>query len=142
MARTLATYISLPGTTAEAMQHWQEVFGGELNIMTYDDVTLEAMPFDPPAGAVAHAWLQFPGGLIAGSDVIDGKSYPIRDTAYSMLLSTDTAQESRDYIGKLIEGGGSEAMPFEKAPWGGWYGQVFDRFGVMWSLNVEAAPQD
>lgn len=137
MARTLATYISLPGTAAEAMQHWQEVFGGELSIMTYDDVTLGAMPFDPPEGAVAHAWLEFPGGLIAASDVVDDKTYPVRDTAYSMLLSTDTAQESRGYIAKLIEGGGSEGMPLEKAPWGGWYGQVFDRFGVMWSFSSD-----
>jgi len=28
-------------------------------------------------------------------------------------------------------------MPFEKAPWGDWYGQVFDRFGVMWAFSSE-----
>ena len=30
MSRSLATYIALPGTTAEAMEHWHEVFGGQL----------------------------------------------------------------------------------------------------------------
>jgi PhnB protein len=32
-------------------------------------------------------------------------------------------------------------MPFEKAPWGDWYGQVFDRFGVMWAVSVEESQQ-
>jgi PhnB protein len=27
-------------------------------------------------------------------------------------------------------------MPFEQAPWGDWYGQVFDRFGVMWAIST------
>ena len=29
-------------------------------------------------------------------------------------------------------------MPFEKAPWGDYYGQVFDRYGVMWSFSASA----
>ncbi|GAA4119499.1 VOC family protein [Enteractinococcus coprophilus] len=137
MARALATYISLPGTTAEAMHHWHEIFGGELNIMTYDDVPMEGMPFEPHPGAVAHATLDFPGGSIAGSDVVDDKTYPIRDTAYSFLLTTQNADEARGYMAQLIDGGGSEAMPFEQAPWGGWYGQVFDQFGVMWAFSCD-----
>lgn len=28
-------------------------------------------------------------------------------------------------------------MPFEKAPWGGHYGQVKDKFGVLWAFSVE-----
>ena len=24
-----------------------------------------------------------------------------------------------------------------QAPWGGWYGQVFDRFGVMWAFSCD-----
>lgn|SRR5690625_3965278 len=137
MPRSLATYISLPGTTAEAMTHWHEVFGGELNIMHYDDVDIGEMPFEVPAEAVAHATLDFPGGSIAGSDVVDEKTYPIRDTAYSLLLTTQTPDEAREYISKLLAGGGSEGLPFEPAPWGGWYGQVFDRYGVMWSFSCE-----
>lgn len=137
MARALATYISLPGTTAEAMEHWHEVFGGDLEILRYGDVQLEDMPFEPDANAVAHATLDFPGGSIAGGDVMDDKTYPVRDTAYSLLLTTETPDEARGYIAKLIEGGGSEGMPFEKAPWGGWYGQVFDQFGVMWSFSCD-----
>ena len=59
--------------------------------------------------------------------------------AYALLYSVDTPEEARDLIEKLIDGGGTEGMPFDRAPWGGWYGQVFDRFGVMWSFSAEDA---
>lgn len=37
---------------------------------------------------------------------------------------------------KPVEAGGTVQMPFEPAPWGGHYGQVFDKFGIMWSFDV------
>ena len=139
MAHNLATYIALPGTTAEAMEHWHEVFGGELRIMRYGDVpAMDGMPFTPDPQAVAHATLDLPGGSIAGGDAMeDGNDYNVRGSAYSLLYTTDTPDEARELIAKLIDGGGESGMPFEQAPWGGWYGQAFDRFGVMWSFSCE-----
>ena len=29
-------------------------------------------------------------------------------------------------------------MPFEMAPWGELYGQVKDKFGIRWDVNVPA----
>ncbi|HLR55825.1 MAG TPA: VOC family protein [Actinomycetales bacterium] len=138
MAGSLATYIALPGTTAEAMEHWHEVFGGDLIIQRYEDVSLEGMPFQPDPKAVAHATLTLPVGVIAGADAMDDEhDYPLRDTAYSLLYTVDNPAEARDYIQKLIDGGGTVGMAFEKAPWGDWYGQIFDRFGVMWAFSCE-----
>ena len=140
MTQNLAPYIALPGTTAEAMEHWHEVFGGELEILRYGDMELEGMPFTPPPHAVAHATLTLPAGVIAGGDAMDfDNDYPVRGTAYSLLFTTDTPDQAREFIGKLIDGGGEAGMPFEKAPWGDWYGTVFDRFGVMWSFSCSAA---
>lgn len=139
MPSSLATYISLPGTTAEAMEHWHEVFGGDLEIIRYGDMELEGMPFTPDPDAVAHSTLTLPAGVIAGGDSMDDDNdYPVRGTAYSLLYTTDTADEARVLIEKLLAGGGTAGMPFEKAPWGDWYGQVFDRYGVMWSFSSSA----
>jgi len=137
MAHSIATYIALPGTTAEAMEHWHDVFGGELQLMRYADAPpMEGMPFEPDPQAVAHATLELPGGVIAGGDAMeDGNDYAVRGTAYSLLYTTDTPDEARELIQRLLDGGGSVGMPFERAPWGDWYGQVFDRFGVMWAFS-------
>lgn len=138
MSRSLATYIALPGNTAEAMEHWHEIFGGDLEILRYGDTSIEDMPFEPDPQAVAHATLTMPVGIIAGGDAMDDeRDYPLQDTAYSLLYTTSTPDEARGYIEKLVDGGGSVGMPFEEAPWGGWYGQVFDRFGVMWSFSCD-----
>ena len=140
MAPSLATYIALPGTMAEAMTHWHDVFGGDLEILRYGDMELEGMPFTPDPQAVAHSTLTLPGGVIAGGDAMDEENdYPVTGTAYSLLYTTDSAGQAQELIQKLVDGGGSVGMPFEKAPWGGWYGQVFDRFGVMWSFSCEEA---
>lgn len=138
MAQSIATYIALPGTTAEAMHHWHEVFGGELTILKYGDMALEGMPFEPDPNAVAHATLVTAAGTIAGGDAMDdGTDYPVRGSAYSLLYTTDTPEQARGLIEKLVAGGGEIGMPFEKPPWGGWYGQVFDRYGVMWSFSCD-----
>lgn len=139
MAQWLAAYIALPGTTGEAMEHWHEVFGGELNILRYGDMPpMEGMPFEPDPKYVAHATLTTPAGIIAGGDAMDdGNDYAVRGTAYSMLYTTDTPDEAKSFIEKFTSGGGSIGMPFEQAPWGGWYGQVYDRYGVMWSFSCD-----
>lgn len=139
MPASLATYIALPGTTAEAMEFWHEVFGGDLTIVRYGDMPLEGMPFEPDPNAVAHATLSLPAGEIAGSDAMDDRDYPVRDTAYSMLYTTETPDEARTLFQRLLDGGGTVGMPLERAPWGDLYGQVFDRFGVMWAFSCESA---
>lgn len=141
MAR-LATYISFPGNAREAFAHYQEVFGGELNIMGYEGMDTSGFPVQPAPDAVAHASLLVLGGEITGADVGDGKDYPLRDTAYSLLYTLDDPEQARGIIEKLTSGGGSQHMPFAMAPWGDWYGQAFDRFGVMWAFSVPASRPD
>lgn len=119
MTTSLATYIALPGTTAEAMEHWHEIFGGELEILRYGDMDLQGMPFTPDPQGVAHSTLMLPsGGIIAGGDAMDSENdYPVRGTAYSLLFTTETPEEARGFIRRLLDGGGTEGMPFERAPW-------------------------
>lgn len=140
MSASLAVYISFPGNAREAFTHYHEVLGGDLQVIGYGDIPMPDMPFDPGPDDVAHAFLQAPGGFIAGADAIPEEwDKPLRDTAYSLLYSLDTPEEARRVIDAFLAGGGERNMPFELAPWGDWYGQVFDRFGVMWALSVPAA---
>lgn len=138
MTASLATYLTFPGNTAEVFEHWHDVFGGELMFLRYGDLRLEGMPFEPDPDAIAHCTLSIPGGELAGGDSMDDETYPVRDTAYSLLYTTDSPDEARALIDRLVSGGGEIGMPFEQAPWGGWYGQVFDRYGVMWAFSCDA----
>lgn len=136
---TLATYIAFHGNAKEAFEFYRDTFGGELQILTYGDMpSMEGMPFEPDPAAVAHAVLTLDGGVIAGGDAMPGEQYAVKDTVYSLLYTLDSAEHARELIRKIVDAGGEVNMPFELAPWGGHYGQVFDPFGVMWAFDVEA----
>lgn len=128
--------ISFPGNATEALRFYQEVFGGELDIMTYGDMPDMELPFEPPPGAVAHATLTSGTVYIAGGDAMGPDSPVLTSDVYSFLLQFDTVAEARDYIVRLTAGGGEVTLAFEKAPWGDYYGQVTDQFGVVWMFNA------
>lgn len=132
-------YISFPGNARAAFEFYRDVFGGTLDLMTYDDVPMEGMPFTPPPGAVAHAQLH--GGLVtlAGGDDLGQEPQPLEGSAYSMMLMPQTLEQGRELIETILSAGGTLEMPFEPAPWGDHYGQVRDRFGVRWQVDVGPA---
>ncbi|SDB81408.1 PhnB protein [Raineyella antarctica] len=137
MPTTAWTYISFPGNAREAMTLYQDVFGGELRIMSYGDMPMEGMPFEPDPTSVAHASLESGNIRIAGGDNPGQEQDSLRSDVYSMLVGTDTAEEGQRLIDALTSRGGEVTMPFVRAPWGDTYGQVRDRFGVIWAF---AAP--
>lgn len=137
MTIRLSTYIAFPGTTKEAFTHYHEVLGGELDLITYGDMpAMEGMPFEPDPESVAHVELRAPGGSIAGGDAMPGEEYNIRGSAYSLLYTLDTVEDAQEVIDRFLQAGGEMGMPFALAPWGDHYGQVFDKYGVMWAINV------
>lgn len=129
------SYISFPGNAAEAMSYYAEIFGGTAQIMKYGDNPMEGMPFTPPADAVAHAQLEGPVPL-AGGDSMAENPDPLDIHNYSFLLFFDSVDEAQGTIEKFTSTGGKVEMPFERAPWGDHYGQIVDKFGVLWALNV------
>lgn len=137
MAMTCVPYISFPANAAEAFPYYQELFGGKLEVMTYDQFpSTEDFPFDPPHGSVAHATLEAPGISMTGGDAMGESLSQPRSDVYSFLLGFDTEDEARAFLDKVTSSGGEMAMPFGVAPWGDRYGQVHDRFGIRWDVVV------
>lgn len=139
MSAQFSPNISFPGNAAEAFRFYHEIFGGELDVMTYDQMPDADFPFEPPAGAVAHASLNSGTVSIVGGDAMDEDAPGLDSDVYSFLLQFDTAAEAEEYIAKFTGAGAEISMPFEKAPWGDFYGQVKDRFGVLWMFNATDA---
>lgn len=140
MTVSSSPYISFPGNAAEAFPFYADLFGGELDLTTYDSMpSLEGFPFTPPPGAVAHGTMTAPGFTLAGGDGMGENLPQLASDVYSFLLTFSGEDEARGFIQKVIDGGGETAMPFEQAPWGDMYGQVKDRFGIRWDVNVPGA---
>ncbi len=137
MAARFSPYISFPGNAADAFPYYRDLFGGRLEVMTYAQFpSMEGFPFTPPPEAVAHATMESPSITLTGGDGMGDGLPPLRSDVYSFLLSFDTTEEATGFIDKVNSTGGEVAMPFEMAPWGDHYGQVRDRFGIRWDVNV------
>lgn len=133
MNSVLNPYLNFNGNTRQAMEFYQSVFGGELNIMTLEQ---GAGVSDPATkNNIMHADLRVANGmtLMAADDVGDEKSKTGNNC--SLSLSGDENEELTTYFNRLKENG-NVIQPLELAPWGDSFGMVTDQFGVLWLINI------
>jgi len=133
MPSRLNPYLSFRDNAREAMEFYQSVFGGSLDMTTFKEYEVSQDPSD--ADKIMHAMLQAPNGMVLmGADTPSGLEYTPGNTI-SVSLSGDDEAELRGYYDRLKEGG-TERMPLERAPWGDSFGMLTDRFGIDWLVNI------
>ncbi len=131
MASRLNPYISFKDNARAAMEFYQSVFGGELIVSTFGEFGQSG----PSADNVMHAQLETPSGYtIMAADTPEGMPYD-PGSAITVSLSGDDGDELRRYWNGLSEGG-TVSMPLEKQVWGDEFGQLTDRFGIGWLVNI------
>ncbi len=136
MASRLNPYIAFDGQAREAMEFYQQVFGGDLAINTFGEF---GATDSPDADKIMHSQLETPSGYtVMGSDVPQGMEYT-RGTNVSVSLSGDDSEELHAYWDKLADGG-TVSVPLEKQMWGDEFGMCVDKFGIAWMVNI-GAPQ-
>lgn len=133
---SIAPYIFFSGNCAEAMTRYQEVLGGELQIMTHADVP----PGNEMEGAkptdVMHAALTVGGALLMASDDPSGDGGP--KVGISVTYTAPDTETARRVFDGLAEGG-SVDMPLEETFWSPAFGGCTDRFGVQWLIDTSLA---
>lgn len=133
MPSRLNPYLSFRDNAREAMEFYQSVFGGSLDMTTFKEYEVSQDPSD--ADKIMHAMLQAPNGMVLmGADTPSGLEYTPGNTI-SVSLSGDDETELRGYYDRLKEGG-TERMPLERAPWGDSFGMLTDKFGIDWLVNI------
>ena len=134
MAVRLTPYLHFSGNAREAMELYRSVLGGHLEVMTYGDVGGGG---EYPDDGVMHASLRTEHGLeLMASDGHDPDAAgPDR---VSLSLSGDDAPTLTRWFEALTEGGKVD-VPLEQQVWGDTFGQVTDRFGLRWLVNVATA---
>ncbi|WP_345764803.1 VOC family protein [Diaminobutyricibacter sp. McL0608] len=133
MPTLLNPYISFRDTAKPAMEFYQTVFGGELNLSTFGDFQASDDPAEKDK--IMHGQLTSPTGLVLmGADTPNRMDYNPGDN-FSISLSGDDEAELRGYWDKLAVDG-TITQPLEKAPWGDSFGMLNDKFGVTWLVNI------
>lgn len=136
----LNPYISFRGNAREALEFYRSVFGGELTVSTFREFGMPGVP-DEELDNVMHGQLVGERGhwLMAA----DTPSTMPQDSGSTITisLSGDDEDELRGYWDGLADGA-SLTMPLEKAPWGDTFGQLTDKFGVAWMVNIAGQAQE
>lgn len=126
------------GQCRSAFTRYQEIFGGELQVLTNAELPEGAEPMPGAApDHVMHASLSLRDGLLMGSDDPTGDGGP--RLGISVTFSAADEDEGRRVFDALCEGG-EKQMPFEPTFWSKGFGACVDRFGVPWMVDVAESP--
>ena len=134
MSTLLNPYLSFRDNAREALEFYESVFGGDLQLMTFQN-----MPGADPAehAKIMHGQLTTPAGVLMGADTPTGMEHT--PGGYPVSLS-GTDEDVLTGWWKALSGSGTVTMPLEKAPWGDSFGMCTDRFGIAWMFNI-GSPQ-
>ena len=133
MSVQLNAYLNFDTTTREAMEFYQSVLGGTLEVMTFGDYGAEG----EAATLVMHAQLRTEDGFVLmASDRTPEMGAVVPGEQTHLCLNGDDADRLHRWWEGLGEGG-QVHMALEKQMWGDEYGDLTDRFGQRWMFNID-----
>ncbi len=135
----LTPYLSFKSETRTALDFYQSVLGGTLDVNTFGETPMEGMPTpDEDKDLVMHGQLDTPGGLtIMAADSPSFMEYVAPTSGVTVALTG--GPDDHEYIKGAYEklsDGATPGQPLELAPWGDYYGALTDKFGVSWMFDI------
>jgi PhnB protein len=132
----LTPYLTLDGTTSQALAFYADVLGGKLEFsQTFGESPMKDSIPSEFHDRLMHATLSLPDGKLMASDA--GPWAPFAGPMQSCALSlqyADAASGKRVFDALAV--GGKVTMPFEKTFWADGFGTLTDKFGVIWMVNA------
>ena len=136
MESKLNPYLNFNGNAGEAMKFYHSILGGDLAVQTFEEAKMARSPEEKDL--VVHARLTSGAMTIMASDAPAGMKAQFGNNVHLSLMGGD-GEKLTAVFNSLAEGGKVD-MPLAKQFWGDTYGQVTDRFGVHWMVNIAAKP--
>lgn len=133
----LTPYLSFDGNCKEAMEFYKSCLGGELEISLVGDSPMaEKMP--DKKDQVMHSTLKSGGIVLMASDLMMGGELK-RGNNVTLTFSGGTPEEIKGFLDKLAVGG-KIGQQWQETFFG-WYGDLTDKFGVLWAFQADK-PQE
>jgi PhnB protein len=131
-------YLFFGSTCRAAFTRYQEIFGGELQIVTTADMPEGERMEGAPADAVMHAALMVGDALLMGSDDPTSDGGPVKGMVVS-YSATDVDDAKRVF--EALAEGGEVNLPVSETSWSPAFGMCIDRFGTPWMVGANAPDQ-
>jgi PhnB protein len=130
-------YLAFAGNCRDAFTRYQEIFGGELMLMSMSDAPADAGP--APEGSnpnlIMHASLATGDDLLLGADDPSGN---FNGAVHGMCVNY--ALRDADEVKRVFEAlaeGGQVQMPVSETFFASAFGMCIDRFGTPWMIMAD-----
>ncbi|UWF77798.1 MULTISPECIES: VOC family protein [Microbacterium] len=132
---TLNPYLTFRDNARVALEYYQNVLGGSLDIMTFG--SMPDMGYDPSESElVMHGQLTTDDGMVLmASDTPGGMEY--REPQGVSVSVSGSESDRLHAIWTGLSDGATVTLPLEPAPWGGEFGMLVDRFGIAWMIAID-----
>ncbi len=132
-------YLFFGGNCREAFTRYQDIFGGELFVMTMGDVPGEEAP-PGMEDVVIHAAITGDDLLLMGSDDPTTDSFgPVQ--GMQVTYSSPTVEEANRVFALLTEGG-EVSQPLIETFFSPAFGMCVDRFGTPWMISTDQPSEE
>lgn len=140
---SLIPYIITNGNGQEAVKFYQEALDAQLaNFQTYGDLP-DNPEFKVPEemkSLVLHAQLRIENSELMISDNLPNEPYEV-GSHLNIAIVLDDKDKAKTIFDRLKEGG-EVVLPLEATAWSEAYGQVKDKYGLIWQISVENSKND
>ena len=135
MSMRLNPYLHFSNNAAEALEFYKGVLGGDVVISRFKEYGTEGADGD----LVMHGQLETDAGFtIMAADTPSFMSGRANESNITVSLSGDDSDTLRRYWQGLSEGA-NVTTPLEKQMWGDEFGQLTDKYGVGWLVNISGS---
>jgi PhnB protein len=128
-------YLAFAGNCREAFTRYQEIFGGELELLSMSDMPTEEPVAADQAGLIMHAALVCEDQILMGADDPTG-GFDGQNRGMCVNVTVGNATEAARVFDALA-GGGEVQMPLGETFFSPGFGMCIDRFGTPWMVNTE-----
>ncbi len=132
MSSILVPYLTFNGNAAEAMKFYHSILGGELTMQTFGETKMAKTPEENHL--IIHAYLKNDALSFMASDAMPSRAAKFGDNVH-MSISGQEGSRLTEVFNKLAEGGRVD-LPLAKQFWGDTYGQLTDKFGIHWMVDI------
>jgi PhnB protein len=135
MKQAIQPYVHFNENCREAMQFYQSVFGGRLEIMSISESPAKNEFPEELHHQILHSTLIHSDFRIMASDMC-GQGELIQGNSVQLSLDC-TSEEEIHLLYKQLSENGTIINPLKEEFWGALFAMVIDRFGLRWMLSFE-----
>lgn len=132
---SLTPYVSFTGKCREAMNFYQSIFGGELELNEVEGSPMEQY-WPDGKGQLFHSALTLNGKPLIMATDMTGPAGQTVGNNIQLAIGCGSEDEIHRLANQLAEGG-QVLAPVADTFWNALFGSVQDKFGINWMLNYD-----